>query len=164
MTATYEKIATTTLSSASATVTFSTISGSYTDLILVSNAIGTADLNFLLRFNGDSGSNYSSTILKGNGSTASSTRFSNQTSFRGNSSGYVTTTLQSNTITQIMNYSNTTTYKLILQRFNNASVGVDAAVGLWRNTAAITSITILQDTGTTYATGCTFTLYGIKAE
>jgi hypothetical protein len=46
---------------------------------------------------------------------------------------------------------------------NNGNTGVDSSVGLWRNTAAINSITILNDNATTFATGTTFNLYGIAA-
>ena len=42
----------------------------------------------------------------------------------------------------------------------NGGGTVERSVGLWRNTAAITSITILLDSGN-YAAGTTATLYGI---
>jgi hypothetical protein len=61
-----------------------------------------------------------------------------------------------------MNYSNTTTNKTVLGRSSAASGFVEAAVGLWRNTSAITSITATTG-GQSYQTGSTFTLYGIKA-
>ena len=61
-----------------------------------------------------------------------------------------------------MNYSNATTYKTVITRASNANNGVDAVVGLWRNTAAITSINVFLGTGN-LDTGSTFTLYGIKA-
>jgi hypothetical protein len=68
-------------------------------------------------------------------------------------------------IMDIENYSNSTTYKTTLSRINNAGgttgVGAEANVGLWRSTAAITSITIGGQTGN-LSTGSTFTLYGIK--
>jgi hypothetical protein len=160
---TYSTIATYTVTSAQASYTFSSIPSTYTDLVLVGNAIGTADLNFLLRFNGITSSEYSSTLIAADGSTRTSFRFSNQTSLRGNYFGYVTTSLAANTIIQIMNYSNTTTNKTTLHRFNNGNTGVDSSVGLWRNTAAINSITILNDNATTFATGTTFNLYGIAA-
>jgi hypothetical protein len=73
MAITYEPIATTTLGSAAATVTFSSISGAYTDLIVVANLAQSAGSNSLrFRLNGDTGSNYSATILRGYGSTANS--------------------------------------------------------------------------------------------
>ena len=166
MTATYDCIATTTLGSALSTISFTSISGSYTDLVLVfvgaqtNNAQG--DLQF--RFNSDTGSNYSRTILSGNGTTASSNRSSSVTFFRGEATSYPDTvdggTVQ---ILQLMNYSNTTTYKTVLFRGNSAASGTDATVGLWRSTSAITAIECYIDTGT-LKSGSMFTLYGIKAE
>jgi len=63
-----------------------------------------------------------------------------------------------------MNYSNTTTYKTWLAREGNGTNGyVSALVGLWRNTNAITQIKVLNTGSGNFATGSTFTLYGIKA-
>jgi hypothetical protein len=36
-------------------------------------------------------------------------------------------------------------------------------VGLWRNTSAITSITLTAGSSKNFISGCTFSLYGIKA-
>ncbi len=75
MPATYEKIATTTLGSSSATITFSSIGSGYTDLRIVLTAKGTAGAgNSAVRFNNDSATNYSSTFLGGDGSSATSQR------------------------------------------------------------------------------------------
>lgn len=156
---TYTPIATTTLGSAAATVTFSSIAGTYTDLILVAdtqNASG-AD-NFLLNFNSDTGSNYSVTRLSGDGSSASSSRATNQTILQ---CGQVQST-RSTTIVQIMNYSNTTTYKTTLTRQNNAANLVAANVNLWRSTAAITTI-LISTSSYNFSAGSTFTLYGIAS-
>ena len=72
MAITYEPIATTTLGSAQASVSFSSFSG-YTDLVLVCVATTASDDQFLsVQFNGDTGSNYSNTYMTGNGSTATS--------------------------------------------------------------------------------------------
>jgi hypothetical protein len=79
MPATYEKIATTTLGSASATITFSSISSAYTDLRLVITALQGSGNNIALRFNSDSGTNYSRTRLIGNGTSATSTRATDDT-------------------------------------------------------------------------------------
>jgi hypothetical protein len=65
-------------------------------------------------------------------------------------------------IWQVMNYSNSTTYKTALAKGGGADYGTEAYVGLWRNTSAITSITVLSSSGN-MATGSTITLYGIKA-
>ena len=154
---TYVAIAEQTLGSAAASVTFSSISGAYTDLVLVYNGYassGTANARFLI--NGDTGSNYSYTTLEGSGSAAGSARGTSQTS------GYLWQTSLGNQtgILQLLNYSNTTTYKTTLSRGGNPASYLAADVNLWRSTSAITSITIQ---GTTYQTGSTFTLYGIAA-
>jgi hypothetical protein len=160
---TYTPIATYTLPSAQASYTFSSISGAYTDLVLVINVISTSSsANYLyLQYNGDTGSNYSTTILSGTGTSAVSDRFANRTNF--NIDYYATPNTEiGNRIVQIQNYSNTTTYKTGLVRANRAGGGTDAIIGLWRSTAAITSILITHDTAQ-FATGSTFTLYGILA-
>jgi len=163
MTATYEKIATNTLGSAASSVTLSSIPATYTDLVLVYNVSGSTDINVGMQFNGDTGSNYSNTSVGGSGSAAYSGRYSSATQILTNYQGYVNIGFNSNAIINIQNYSNSTTYKTTLNRFNNAGVGTDMVVGLWRNTNAITSILLKTHTGT-FSTGSTFTIYGIKAE
>jgi hypothetical protein len=68
-------------------------------------------------------------------------------------------------IMHLMNYANTTTYKTILNRSGHAGTSsiVLANVGLWRNTAAISTITLIQTGAQNYKAGCTFTLYGIAS-
>jgi hypothetical protein len=158
MTATYEPIATTTLASGTATVTLSAIPATYTDLVLVIQGASTVDNEVKIRFNSDTGTNYSFTQM---GADSSGTFSGRGTSVNRMFIGYASTG-QNSHITQIMNYSNATTYKSTLTRSNKAASDVRAVVGLWRNTAAITSITIIQDAGS-FSTGTTFTLYGIKA-
>ena len=165
MTATYEKIETTTLGSNAANITFSSISSAYTDLVIILNGAFTTAETIGVQFNSDTGSNYSSTILAGNGSSASSGRNTNQTGLTVGTNGYWTTSIIANSILNIQNYSNTTTYKTILSRSNNTSVGLDAIVGLWRNTAAINAIKLYGFySGHSFITGTTATIYGIKAE
>ena len=160
---TYTPIATTTLSSNQATVTFSSISGSYTDLVLIVSAQQTPALNTqYIRFNGDTGNNYSYTILAGNGTSAVSTRNSNVDRWYSGYYAVPPTTGFGIEIYSFQNYANTTTYKTGLSRTNRASGGVDAMVGLWRSTSAITSVTYGIDSGN-LATGTTATLYGIAA-
>jgi len=159
---TYESIATQTLGSASSSITFSSISGAYTDLVIVTNtqrdATGSGVVGFLAQFNGDTSTNYSVTAVLGNGTTAFSGRDTNQTGI------FVLTGQDSvwgNSIINIMNYSNATTYKTVLTRINTTTANVSAYVGLWRNTAAITSITLTG--AASLKAGSTFSLYGIKA-
>lgn len=157
MPATYEPIATTTLGSAQSSVTFSSISGSYTDLVLISNWTLSTGQNLLMRFNSDSGTNYSETDLGGNGSAASSTRDTNRTDVR---VGYYNTNRTIHRV-NIMNYANSTTYKTALIRWDSDEY-VYSRVALWRNTSAITSISLTAGSGNIQS-GSTFTLYGIKA-
>ena len=153
-----------TLGSNASTLSFTGISGSYTDLVLVINAANTSgNQDVYMQFNSDTSTNYSRTVLRGNGSTATSTRTSNATSaYLTSISGTSTTAGEYNSITSIQNYSNATTYKTVLTRSNTAQYGTDAIVNLWRATpAAITRIDITS-TGT-FSIGSTFTLYGIQA-
>ena len=169
MPATYDKIATTTLTSTQATVTFSSISGSYTDLVLVMSYRSDRASNQSypnIRFNSDTGSNYSNTFLYGDGTSAISSRNSNQTSLAlyeavGNTA---TASVFAPVIVNINNYSNTTTNKNILVRGGSTISGgiVSTQVGLWRSTSAITTILIYDgNSGTNIFSGSTFTLYGI---
>lgn len=156
---TYTPIATTTLSSATSSVTFSSISGSYTDLILVTTPLGAGE-ELIMQFNSDTGSNYSSTILWGNGTTAGSYRTTSQTYAYLN---YYTSpgTTQQTQIYNIMNYANTATCKTLIGRASKADGGAEAVVALWRSTAAITSVVLKQKLGGNFSTGSTFTLYGV---
>jgi hypothetical protein len=165
MTATYEKIATSTISGSSTSqVTFSSISGSYTDIVIVFNGGSVSGpVDVTMQLNSDTGSNYSQTNLFGNGSSASSSRLSNRTSINCNLVAYISNNFNSNQIIQLMNYSNATTNKTFLIRSNNAAIGTDAIVGLWRSTAAITAVKLFV-TADNFSSGSTFTLYGIKAE
>lgn len=162
--ATYEPIATQTLASVAATVTFSSISGAYTDLVLVitpASTTGNPDIN--LQFNSDTASNYSVTSVSGNGTTATSTRASAQTAIKINQTATLDSTLgNSNYVININNYSNATTNKTVVSRSNRAGNGTTASVGLYRSTSAITAIDV-KISSSTFAIGSTFTLYGIKA-
>lgn len=162
MAITYEPISTTTLGSAAASVTFSSISGSYTDLVLIAAHQNASQSGVRVQVgNGsvDTGSNYSITYLLGDGSSATSGRASNDTSF---DFAFVAANSESNLIINIMNYANTTTYKTFITRNNGAAQGVTARVGLWRSTSAINEIKLAPSTGN-FNSGSTFTLYGIKS-
>jgi hypothetical protein len=159
---TFEAIATQTLGSAAASVTFSSIPSTYTDLVLVINGTNSSSTgDGVLQFNGDTGTNYSRTFLEGDGASAASSRNSNFTSLP--IVGYIAASANFNSIIQIMNYSNTTTYKTQLGRGNNPTGNLYATVGLWRSTAAINSILIKWYAAGQYGAGTTFSLYGIKS-
>jgi hypothetical protein len=162
MAKTYEPISTTTLGTTAASVTFSSIPATYTDLVVVVvGSITSGNENFLVQFNSDTASNYSDTSIGGNGTTAISNRETSNTAIRCNSYGSITTNLSQYNIS-IMNYANTTTYKTTLSRGNNTGTGTSANVGLWRSTAAINAVKLLPS-ASTFTSGSTFTLYGIKS-
>jgi len=170
MAATYEPIATTTLGSNAATVTFSNIPGTYTDLVFVINAsqAHTGATSVLFRFNSDTGSNYSYTRIYADGSVALSDRGSNLYAAGIGIIGNQAITSAGTFIANIQNYSNSTTYKTTISRSSDSSGGYVASyVSLWRNTNPITSIDIKfgNFSGSFFdaRSGSTFTLYGIKA-
>ena len=159
MPATYEPIASQTLGTAVTTVTFSDIPATFTDLVLVANIRGSVGAYPQILVNG-SGANLSRTALTGNGSAASSNRLSDN---------YIVGAVNWNvgdsaftTITHIFGYSNTNTFKTLLTRVSNASIGVEAVVNTWRSTSAITSFAYYASSGN-LAVGSTLSLYGIKA-
>jgi len=162
--ATYTPIQTQTVSgSTTNTIIFSSIPQTYTDLVLIASTLSTvASYSHIQVGNGsvDTGSNYSATILYGNGSTAGSIRRTNQPNF-----DVIYSTGDSATATAIvhfMNYSNSTTYKTMLARGNYTSSDVEVDVNTWRSTSPINIITLTQGSGYLIA-GSTFTLYGILA-
>jgi hypothetical protein len=163
MPATYEPIATTTTSGSASSVVFSSISGTYTDIVVVANFQLSTATGFRGRVNGDTGSNYSLTNLGGNGTSASSSRESNATNWvLGGVPTSASTDYDNNAIIHYMNYANTSTYKTVINRFNSASKETMANANLWRSTSAINSITLYVASGN-FVNGSTFTLYGIKA-
>jgi 3-deoxy-D-arabino-heptulosonate 7-phosphate (DAHP) synthase len=158
MPATYDKIASQTLGTAQSSYTFTSIPSTYTDLIMVMTTTSANDQTQVI-FNGDTATNYSNTRLDGNGSSATSGRNSSQSFV---DIGYNNPGGQHQIIVQIMNYANTNTFKTFISRNSNAANLVQAIVGLYRSTSAITSMTITAQTPN-FAIGSTFTLYGIKA-
>jgi hypothetical protein len=159
--ATYEPIATTTLGSSSTDVEFNTISSAYTDLVLVIDGKDTTSTySPYIQFNGDTTTNYSITNLYGDGSSAASNRSSSTSTPYLGSLG----TSRGNMIIQIQNYANTTTYKTALVRINAANFRTYASVVLWRKSPeAINRVNIKMEASGNFATGSTFTLYGIAA-
>lgn len=166
---TYDELRSTTVAVATPSVTFDLtgITG-YTDLVIVANAFTDGNDFLSLRFNSDSSGVYSHTNIYAS-APATTERGSNLTYmnlWRVGSSA--TPTQRGVTTIHINNYSNNTTFKTCLVRQSNAqrAASPSATVGLWRSTAAITSITIsanVFDGSTNIVAGSTFSLYGIKA-
>jgi hypothetical protein len=160
MPATYEPIATTTLGSAASTITFSSIPATYTDLRIVYTGSVTVDGVLRTYFNNDTGANYSTTRLVGDGSAASSTRFTSTNDAvisRGLGTGMCLVT------TDIFSYAGSTNKTLLSQASEdkNGSGFTASFVNLWRSTSAINRVDFYVF-GSTFASGTTVTLYGIK--
>jgi hypothetical protein len=164
-TGTYTLIASTTLASATGTVTFSSVPQTYTDLIIVSSRQQASAARLYLRFNNDGTSLYSDTWLSGEGATVYSGRDTSASaiSLGGIWNGTTTTTWATN-ITHIMDYANTTTFKSTYARDSNDKSGTGTAeiiIGLYRSTSAITTVNVVG--GSNFSIGSTFKLYGIEA-
>ena len=171
----FESIATTTLSTAAASVAFSSIPANYKHLqirmISKESGTGTGGPNVVASLNSDTTyTNYRSHYLNGDGSSASSGGVQ--------AGGYfclVGNTATSNAsypnmfgvmVVDILDYANTSKYKTLRclwghDRNGTGEVGLDSS--LWMNTAAITSISFSIAGGTNFVQYSQFALYGIKA-
>lgn len=164
---TYTPIATQTLTSSAASITFSSVPATYTDLVLICNPVLTNNTPLYMRPNSSTSSVYSTTWLLGNGTTASSGRYNQSalggagilvdnyggtTGFPSDFSGMVKY--------EIMNYSNTTTNKTILIRAGTSANWTVASANLFATTSAISSLYLYPFAGN-FSPGSTFTLYGI---
>ena len=165
---TYTQIASTTLSSAAATVTFASIAATYTDLVLVvqaRSARAASDDSLYIEVNGDTTSAYSVTDLKGRLGAASSSRATSQTKMivaNNIVAASGTANVFDTVISNFMNYSNTATNKTVLTRASSAEQEVTFLVNSWRSTSAITQI-VVYCASANIASGSTFNLYGIAA-
>jgi len=164
MPTTYEKIATTTLSSATSNITFNSIPATYTDLriVWVYKAVSAGNTAFL-QFNSDTASNYSYTTLYGTGSAGGSQRSTNNTgAYLVSYAEAPTSEWQLQTI-DIFSYAGST-FKTLLNTYSGDTNGggfISRGVNLWRSTSAITSVALKFDAGGNMPSGSTATLYGI---
>jgi hypothetical protein len=166
---TYTELKTTAVGTSTPSVTFDLtgITG-YRDLIIVGQYGSTTSEDYLrMQFNSDTSTNYSSTRIDGNGTNARSTATSNQNYIFIDWNSSCENALTKMARVNIMNYSNTTTYKTVLTRGDRATAttptytGTEAMVSSWRKTPeAITSIVLTMQTGNILA-GSTFSVYGI---
>jgi hypothetical protein len=172
MPSTYTLISSNVLSTAAASVTFSAIPSTYTDLVvrtsLRSNRSSTDD-NLKIIVNNDAGSTsfWSYTRLRGDGSTAASLRTTGypwMEVFMIDGNTATSNTFSSNEL-YFPNYSGS--QKKQISAFNvqedNATSAVIAIQAFLRNTTdAISSLQFLPDNGTSWLSGSSFYLYGIK--
>jgi hypothetical protein len=169
---TYTLIQPVTVSSATTTITFSSIPQTYADLII--SISGRSDFNAYygggsLRFNGDSTGAYSFKRAYGDTTTAASDSGSGSSEIKNWDVNGAPTTANIFGSTQIYipNYtsSNYKSCSIDYSVQNNSSNGINGMVtGLWSNTSAITSISLLSFTFATYyfQQYTTAYLYGIS--
>jgi hypothetical protein len=164
-TPTYTALATVTLGGTASSVTFSSIPATYRDLILVTsakNASTTDTDNLNIRFNGDTGSNYSYVQMFGIGSDSGGTGSGTETNLRALLFSGSTKTYFANGVAQIMDYSATDKHKTVISRRDSVDDYTVAVAGRWANTAAITSVVLTPVSGS-LASGSTFNLFGVIA-
>ena len=157
-TPTYVPLATITLASGDNDVTFSSIPATYRDLIIVVNGLGVGTGTLALRYNGDTGSNYSFVRMIGYSVGTLSTNATGQTYIM---SADYSSTEQHATIIQVMDYSATDKHKTNLTRSNRAGTWTFGIAGRWANTAVVTSVNLVA-ISTNFAIGSTFSLYGVN--
>jgi len=156
-TATYKPLATVTLGSSAATVTFSNIPATYRDLIFIFQGTSTGTVgDIIFRLNGDGGGNYSRVQTNNAGSGSNTGLNGFYPLYFGTGGG--------NFILNLMDYSATDKHKTALSRGNNPSLGfVTMMASRWANTAVVTTIALSIDSGASFASGSTFNLYAVIA-
>jgi hypothetical protein len=167
---TYILISSNVLSSNAASVTFSSIPGTFTDLLLRwsgRDVSGSANYDIQCEFNGSGGTSYSTTQLYGVGNGSFSNRYTNAAYGRTGYSESSDSTSNTFSSDEIYIPSYTASQNKPFSSFgateNNSGTSrvlISAMASLWTNTSAITSIKLSN--GGTFVSGSSFYLYGIK--
>lgn len=167
----FDLLSTTILSGTAASVTFdvSTYAAlGYKHLqIRLTGRSSRADVesNFDIRFNSDTGANYSRHLLQGNGSAVQSGATASSTSaYVGNlPAASSTANLFGATIIDILDPFSTSKNKTVRSLSGQTSFNlIILASGAWYSTAATTSLTLLDRNGANFITGSRFSIYGVK--
>lgn len=154
-------LASITLQEATSSLSFSGIPQNYRDLVLVFNGTISAASYVRLRYNGDTGSNYSGVQMSGRAdgtNSASGTYSAIDLPWNQPNTGVII-----NTTAQIMDYSATDKHKTLLARSSGTHVtfgfSTYAEAWRWANTSAITTILVATTAGS-FNIGTTINLYG----
>lgn len=161
----FELLASVSLSATAATVSFTSIPQTYKHIQIRSFSRNSSGDYQLIRFNGDTSANYAWHQLRGSGSgAATAARVSNTTygEIPFNAYNSLSANIFGACVTDILDYSNTTTFKTV-RSFGgadaNGSGSLVLASSLWRSTSAITRIDLYPDSN--YLQYSNFALYGI---
>jgi hypothetical protein len=168
----FESIATTTLSTGTASVTFSSIPATFTHLQL--RVIARTDRSnnfdaFIIKANNDGTiANYTYHYVYGDGSSAGAGNENN--TYAGAvvyrlPAASAAASIFGSTVTDILDYKNTNKYKTLRSIGGvdlNGSGEIYFGSNLWLSTTAISSLVIVPRTGTNFVQYTQFALYGIK--
>lgn len=162
----YESIATSNPTSVS--FTFSSIPQTYSHLQIRAIALqnlGNDWRGVTMRFNGDSGSNYTAHSVSGNGSTLGGGGSTGQTGVYPVVAGWSSLQYPGVSVIDILDYSSTNKNKTVrflhgIER-NGTPAFVEFGSSAWLNTSAISSISFTVNADN-FTSGTTFALYGIK--
>ena len=170
--AAYESIASTTLTTATSTITFSSIPGTYEHLqlrIYSKNDCTTGVGLIYLRMNNDTASNYAWHLLNGNGASGNgSGATANSSMYLGYDPGTQTggANMFGCTIIEIADYASSNKYKTVRSftgedRNGAGTVGLHS--GLWLSTTAINRLDIRPRPTFNFVSGSVFALYGYRS-
>ena len=149
-------------------INFNSIPQTFTDLKLVissrSNLSALYDFMYI-RFSGDTASNYSNTRIQGDGAASSSANQSSITAsyFAMSAAATATSNTFSNLEMYLPNYTGANYKQIVTDSVteNNATNAYETMwAGLWRNTSAVSSMSIVCNTGS-FVQYSTFSLYGV---
>ena len=160
------------LGSSAATVTFSSIPSTYSDLLLKVVARGTdagAAVGVNMQFNGDTGSNYDRETASAAGTTITMAESLGITSIpiAAIAAGGAPANVANAFTIEVPGYKGTTFQKSAMamvarkQGTSTGTIYVETRSGFWRSTSAITSIVLSLSAGS-FATGSEFRLYGLR--
>jgi hypothetical protein len=169
--ATYTLISSNVLSSSQASVTFSSIPATYTDLVVRFSGrsnLGNTQDDLKLTFNGAT-STYTGTNVQGNGSAAASNNLTGY-AYLYMRNVFDAATATANTFSSVEIYVPNYTSSLqkqfnitAMQENNTTAAQMATQACLWNSTSAITSMTIAPVDGTEIVSGSSFYLYGISS-
>lgn len=174
ITGAYESIASTTLTSNQTTVTFNNIPGTYQHLqvrylVRDSQSEATPNLAWAMRLNNNTtAANYITHTLDGSGSVAFAEARSGINRIRLDylPANAITSGIFGVGIIDIHDYASTTkntTVRAFIGVDSNGGGGLSLRSGLFAQTAAVTRLDFVSGiSGTSFLTGSTFALYGIK--
>lgn len=154
----YVAIASQTLAATASSVTFSSITGAYRDLVLIAHFTTTSSTTMKLFFNSDTtDANYKVVAM----SSVNSSRSATTASQASINLGALTSGATCMLVVNIMDYAQSK-HKTTLSRFGNYPNGNQASAHTWENTSAVTTIDLSLVAGS-FNVGGTFSLYGISA-